>query len=267
MFFPLHDQNNPHVKIVPIVGYIIIGICLLLHVYQVILALDDPSQKRLVQFVYRHALIPKAFFEGELEYSIGNRKIDFSEKETDAIKKTWPEFNPERFRQKNVVNSSELWIWLMPVTNIFLHGSWLHLLVNIWFFLIFADNVEERMGKLFFLFFFLFTGASASIGHALLNPDSATPLVGASGAVSAIMGAYIVIFPANRITTYFCPIWFFIRRIDVPAYIVLGIYLLSNLLSMAQTKSFGASVAFDCHILGFLSGTIISLAFRNKVTQ
>jgi membrane associated rhomboid family serine protease len=119
------------------------------------------------------------------------------------------------------------------------------------------------MGGIKFLFFYLLTGIISGLGHALLNYDSGGTLVGASGAISAVMGAYVVLFPGNRITSYFCPVWFFIRRIDVAAWVVLGMYLLMNFLSLASMQH--SNTAFDAHIFGFLAGGGIAF-LMNKVS-
>ncbi|GAB4275011.1 MAG: hypothetical protein Kow0029_15790 [Candidatus Rifleibacteriota bacterium] len=260
MFFPLHDQNNEAVKAVPIVSYLIIGICLIVQLFQMILGLSDPSRKQLTHFIYRHGMVPAAFFSGSTKYQIGPKEIQISEEELNRLKK-FPANSKEKYYAEMIeVNSSRFWLWLMPLTNIFMHAGWMHILSNIWFFWIFSDNVEEKMGPFKFLLFYVICGIAASLGHAVFSYDSTVPLVGASGAISAVMGAYVVMFPANRITTYFCPVWFFIRRIDVPAYVVLGMYLLINFLAMTSVKL--GNVAFDAHIFGFIAGLAIAFAYK-----
>jgi membrane associated rhomboid family serine protease len=225
---------------------------MIVQLYQVILNISDPTQKQQIHFLYRHGMVPSAFFTGDTNYEVGTIKQLIDREELDRIKK-YPSTQAEAQIADIVdVENSSLWLMLMPLTCLFIHGGWMHILSNIWFFWIFSDNVEEKMGSGKFMIFYLLTGALSSLGHAVLRMDSGVPLVGASGAVSAIMGAYVTLFPSNRITTYFCPIWFFIRRIDVPAYVVLGMYLLINLLSM--TSSPHSSVAFDAHIFGFIAG-------------
>lgn len=252
MFFPLHDQNNATVKAVPVVSYTIIGICFIVQLYQIILGLSPAPQQAQTHFIYRHGLVPATFFSGETTYQIGPRENQISNEELERIKQ-FPENSGEsKFARLIEVKSSGFWILLMPLTYLFLHSGWMHILSNIWFFWIFSDNVEERIGSVQFLLFYLIAGALSGIGHGLMKMGSVVPLIGASGAVSAVMGAYVVLFPANRITTYFCPIWFFIRRIDVPAYLVLGMYLLINLVAM--TSSAHGNVAFDAHIFGFIAG-------------
>lgn len=260
MFFPLHDNNNEAVKAVPVVSYLIIGICFLVHLYSIVLAIGDPADKPVLatHFAYRHGLVPSVFFSGSTEYQIGTTDLQLSERQLDLLRSA-EEGSKERaeaeFRE---VKTNSLFIWLMPLTSIFLHAGWMHILSNIWFFWIFSDNVEEKFGSVLFLIFYLGTGIASGLFHAALRMESTIPLVGASGAVSAVMGAYVAFFPKNRITSYFCPVWFFIRRIDVPAFLILGLYLITNLISMSQSSLTGANVAFDAHIGGFIAGFTVA---------
>ncbi|HNX76500.1 MAG TPA: rhomboid family intramembrane serine protease [Candidatus Rifleibacterium sp.] len=264
MFFPLHDQNNEAVKTVPMVSYTIIGLCLLVHLYTVILGIGETGQMKQIHFIYRHGLVPQAFFSGQSQYQIGAQNLGI---ETPAAKRLGKGEANELARLQSeilTVRSSAFWVWLMPLTCMFLHASWMHILTNMWFFWIFADNVEEKMGLPLFVGFYLIVGVFSSMAHALIQSASGVPMIGASGAVSGVMGAYLVLFPRNKITSYFCPIWFFIRRIDVPAIVVLGCYLLLNMLQLSQSGKFGANVAFDAHIFGFLGGLALGTLFRRS---
>lgn len=259
MFFPLHDQNNTPVKIVPLVSYIIIGLCFLVQLFQMSIDFSANSKIRTTHFVHRHGMVPRVYFAGKTDYQIGPPELHITEKElAEAEESPNTSVNNELYNLL-LLRSSKIWLWLMPITCIFMHAGLMHLLTNIWFFWIFSDNVEERFGSLLFALFYLFTGMFSSLVHAYMNSESHVPLVGASGAVSAVMGAYIVFFPRHRVTSYFCPIWFFIRRIDVPAVIVLGVYLLLNILSMTKASGpMGANVAFDAHIGGFIAGFLLA---------
>lgn len=262
MFFPLHDQNNETVKRVPIISYLIIGICLVVHLYSAVLEVDDQTGKSSLHFLYQHGLVPSPFLARQTKYIVGYYELLYGKEKLAQIRA-----NPMNEEEKKIaeivdVENTPFWLTLMPLTCIFMHGGLLHLLSNIWFFWIFSDNVEEKMGTLFFGFLYLFSGIVSSLGHAIIKPDSLIPLVGASGAISAVMGAYLMIYPKNRITTYFCPIWFFIRRIDVPAVVVLGMYLLLNFLSMSTSAHGGT--AFDAHISGFVIGAAFGFMFRRK---
>lgn len=153
-------------------------------------------------------------------------------------------------------------LWTL-VSYAFFHASLIHIVGNLWFFWIFADNVECILGGPLFLAFYLGSGISAGILHTVFSTHT---LIGASGAIAGVMGAYIVFFPKNRITCYFCPIWFYIRRLDVPAWIVLGFYLLFQAVAFLQSEILDSNVAFDCHIGGFLTGAALSWAFNKRKT-
>jgi membrane associated rhomboid family serine protease len=153
--------------------------------------------------------------------------------------------------------------WEALVTSVFLHGSWLHLIGNMWFLWIFGNNVEDSMGHLRFLVFFLLTGVAAALAHVLLNPTSTVPMVGASGAISAIMGAYVVMYPRARIHTLFFFL-FFIRVIPLPAWLMLGYWLLIQVVSHASLPTAGGGVAYAAHIGGFVAGVVLIFLFRNR---
>jgi membrane associated rhomboid family serine protease len=260
MFLPLHDQNNEPVRVSPVVSYVLIGLMGLVYCYQSLLGMGNPKQEYI--FNMRHGVVPAAFLKGTDEYTVS---MPVSKKKS---RKKKGEKGPDDFLDAFVptmhIQNSSFWIWLMPLSYIFMHAGWMHLIGNLWFFWIFSDNVEERLGRLLFLVFFLLAGIAGGLLHVFLHADSMIPLVGASGAVSGVMGAYALMFPGNRITSYFCPIWFFIRRIDVSAWMVLGFYILFNFLAMVQTDT-ASGVAFDCHVGGFLVGVIFGLIFRGKV--
>jgi membrane associated rhomboid family serine protease len=154
-------------------------------------------------------------------------------------------------------------IWLTLITSMFLHGSLLHVLGNMLYLWVFGDNVESAMGRLRFLVFYILCGAAAGLAQLALNPQSAIPLVGASGAIAGALGAYLMLFPTARILTVL-PIFIFIRLVSIPAVIVLGIWFLLQVASSAA--SFGAStgVAWFAHIAGFAAGMVLVLVFRKK---
>jgi membrane associated rhomboid family serine protease len=153
--------------------------------------------------------------------------------------------------------------WQALVTSMFLHGSWMHVIGNVWFLWIFGNNVEDSMGRLRFVVFYLLTGVLAASAHVWLNPDSPVPMVGASGAISAIMGAYVVLYPKARIDTLFFFI-IFIRVIPLPAWMILGYWLLLQIASTASMPATGGGVAYAAHIGGFLAGALLIPLFRNR---
>jgi membrane associated rhomboid family serine protease len=152
--------------------------------------------------------------------------------------------------------------WQALITSLFFHGSWMHLIGNMWFLWIFGNNVEDSMGRLRFLVFYLLTGVVATVAHVMLAPGSAIPLVGASGAISGVMGAYVVLYPKARIDTLFF-FFIFIRVIPLPAWLILGYWFLVQILSSASLPAEGAGVAYAAHVGGFLAGVLLIPLFRN----
>jgi membrane associated rhomboid family serine protease len=150
-------------------------------------------------------------------------------------------------------------------TSMFLHGSWMHLIGNLWFLWIFGNNVEDSMGHGRFLVFYLLTGLVASGSHIASDPTSPLPMVGASGAISAIMGAYLVLYPRARVYTLFIII-IIIRVFPLPAWFFLLYWLsLQVAYSTLQASSGGGGVAFWAHIGGFLAGLVLVKIFQNRV--
>jgi membrane associated rhomboid family serine protease len=155
--------------------------------------------------------------------------------------------------------------WPTLVTSMFLHGSWLHLVGNLWFLWIFGNNVEDSMGHGRFLVFYLLTGLVAGASHMASDPTSALPMVGASGAISAIMGAYLVLYPQARVNTLIIIVILF-RIIPLPAWIFLVVWFLLQVAASALAGPGGAGgVAFWAHIGGFLAGLVLVFLFKNPV--
>ena len=150
------------------------------------------------------------------------------------------------------------------VTSMFLHGSWMHLLGNMWFLWLFGNNVEDSMGRLRFLIFYLLCGLAAAMGQVLTNPDSAIPMVGASGAISGIMGAYLVLYPNVRVYALVF-LGFFVTSIALPAWMMLGYWFLIQFVS--GLAAFGGDigdVAFWAHIGGFAAGVVLVKLFARS---
>ncbi len=157
---------------------------------------------------------------------------------------------------------------LTPLTSMFLHGSWGHLLGNCLFFWVFGNNVEDSMGRLRFLVFYLLCGLAAAATHVLVQPGSPVPTVGASGAISGVLGAYLVLYPRVRVRMLFFFI-FFIRVIPIPAWAVLLWWFawqviggLPALTSMRPEVSSG--VAVWAHIGGFITGVVMVKLFEDR---
>lgn len=144
------------------------------------------------------------------------------------------------------------------VTSMFLHGGWMHLLGNMWFLWIFGDNMEEALGPLRFLGFYLLSGLAAAFAQVASAPYSPFPMVGASGAVAGVMGGYLLLFPRARVDVLFIFIIFF-RILPVPAWIVLGVWIGVQLFNGASMPLDGGGVAWWAHVGGFAGGMVLAL--------
>jgi membrane associated rhomboid family serine protease len=151
------------------------------------------------------------------------------------------------------------------ITSMFLHGSWSHVIGNMWYLWIFGDNVEDRVGHGRFIVFYLLCGIAAAMGQILIDPSSELPTIGASGAIAGVMGAYFVLYPHSRVLTLIP--WIFIQIVEVPAIVLLGFWFLMQFLSAgaiavtANTHG-GGGVAFAAHVAGFIVGVIGVFVFR-----
>lgn len=140
--------------------------------------------------------------------------------------------------------------------SLVLHGGLIHLLFNMWSLWIFGNNVEDAFGHLAYLLLYGVAGIVGSLAHVVLNPTSAVPLIGASGAIAGVMGAYLVLFPRSRIISIIPPLWFFQFR--VPATVFLGFWFLG------QFFVGDASIAWEAHVGGFVVGSLVALARRDQ---
>jgi membrane associated rhomboid family serine protease len=145
--------------------------------------------------------------------------------------------------------------WLSALTSIFVHGGWLHLLGNMLFLYVFGNNVEDRFGRLHFLLFYLAVGVIATYAFAFTRLNSIEPLVGASGAISGVLGAYLVLFPRARVLGLVSFLFFLPLRL--PAWIVLGVwFLLQAVYAQATGLTGGGEVAYLVHVIGFAIGVL-----------
>jgi rhomboid family protein len=147
---------------------------------------------------------------------------------------------------------------LVPMfTSMFLHGSWMHVIGNMWFLWIFGDNVEDYLGHFKYLAFYLVSGVAAALAQIVVNPLSTVPNVGASGAIAGVLGAYFILYPKARVLT-----WFFYFFFYVPAWVMLGYWFVYQFLSGAATSITQAGqnsggIAFWAHVGGFVSGIVL----------
>lgn len=204
----------------PLVTWTIIALCTLLFLYEQLL-----PDRVLAEFLHIYGVVPARFTNPVYAASMG-----------------YPEGGSEAL-----------------VTYMFLHGGWLHFLLNMWVLWIFSDNVEEALGPLRFAVFYLLCGLLAATAHIAFNWRATMPVIGASGAIAGVMGAYFRLFPKARVVTLI-PILIFPWIIELPAVVFLGIWFLVQLLSgVAGSVSQGQaeSVAFWAHAGGFLAGVAL----------
>lgn len=151
--------------------------------------------------------------------------------------------------------------WVTILTSMFLHGGWVHILANMWTLIIFGDNVEDRMGHAGYLVFYLLSGSAAALLQTYLSPASQVPMVGASGAIAGVLGAYLILFPHARVASL-VPIFFIFTLVEIPAAIFLGFWFVSQLFSgwLALQGADLGGIAWWAHIGGFVFG-VLSVRF------
>ena len=247
MFFPYKD-DNPQV-LVPYVTYTILGLNLLVFFYHNLLA--GPLAQ--YAFTLRYGMIPSYFWQGD-----GTRILAFSR---DLMEQYVPQLAWEGLSQ----------IHLLPgivtlFTAPFLHAGWLHLLGNMLFLYVFADNVEGALGHWKFVLFYTFAAVAAGLAHLMMSPESMIPVVGASGAISGVLGAYMLRYPRARIHV-FVFILFIVTTIRLPAIVVLGWWFIIQAVNGAlslQTEV-GGGIAWFEHIGGFVAGfSFMAIAGRRR---
>lgn len=155
---------------------------------------------------------------------------------------------------------------LTVITSMFMHGGFLHLGGNMLYLWIFGDNVEDSMGHFRFLVFYIVCGAIAALAQAGVDPTSTIPLIGASGAISGVLGAYILLHPRAMVRTLVILV-VFITIINVPAVIVLGIWFVMQFLSAAATPTGAGGVAFWAHVGGFVAGLVLVFPFKRRAVR
>ncbi|MFH0902888.1 MAG: rhomboid family intramembrane serine protease [Pseudomonadota bacterium] len=223
MVLPIGDDNRDRRRR-PLVTPLLVAINVVFFLYE--LELQAGSASSLQAFVFRWGVVP-------YEYKVG----------------------------ADLPPYISLPYWTTLITSLFLHGGWLHLLGNMLYLWIFGDNVEDRLGRLTFIAFYFGTGIVASFAQILADPASQIPSIGASGAISGVLGAYLVMFPRKRVRVLLA---FVIA--EVPAIVVIGLWALMQLLNgvgTLVTRSVdGAGVAYMAHVGGFLAGVVAALFLR-----
>jgi membrane associated rhomboid family serine protease len=215
---PIGDDNTGRLR-TPIVTYILIAI----NVIAFFVELTQPSEAHLQGFFEKWAVVPQEY----------------------AQKADLPPQAPGPF-------------WITLFTSMFLHGGWMHLIGNMLYLWIFGDNVEDRWGHAKYLFVYLVSGLIASLAHIYFNLSSSIPSLGASGAIAGVLGAYLVLFPQNRIR-----ILSRMGVVHVPAILVLGFWIVLQFISQMGAGE-GAGVAYWAHIGGFIAGVLFAFLFGRK---
>lgn len=168
---------------------------------------------------------------------------------------------------KRLLTSPQPWEFVTPFTSMFLHGGWAHLLGNMLALYVFGDNVEDRLGSGRYLVFYLLCGLAAAFAHVVVNAQSTVPTIGASGAISGVLAAYLVFYPAARVITL-VPLFFLPWFVEIPATIYLGFWFLSQLfngvLTVVKGQQAMGGVAWWAHVGGFLAGLAFGPLFARR---
>lgn len=218
---PIHDDNPT--RLTPIITITFIVICIVVFLYQAGLP-QEPAEV----FAYQYGAIPALIF--------GHASLP------DEVRVAFP-------------------VSLTLITSMFLHGGWMHLLGNMLYLWIFGNNIEDVMGHAKFVVFYVLSGILAALSHALTDPFSQIPMVGASGAISAVLGAYLLLFPRAHVLVLLPAI----GMTRVPAGIVLGMWFVTQLISGGMSVgSSGGGVAFFAHIGGFIAGMVLIGLFKRR---
>lgn len=244
--FPLYD-NNP-TEHTPLVTYLLVAINVLVFFWMS--RMPDLRQEVLA---YQHGFVP-ARIKQLSQPNAPNAWINIPVRVAvhDPI---WG----QRVEQGEIrLAPNPRQVWLSLLTCMFMHGSWMHLLSNMWFLWLFGNNVEDRLGPFFYIFLYLLGGLIASALHWAIAPDSTVPVIGASGAIAAVLGAYAIEWPWARVSCLVILV-VFVTIIDVPALLVLGVWFVAQVLAGQESlrHAGGAGVAWWAHVGGFLAGVAL----------
>lgn len=188
--------------------------------------------------------------------------VQLAQGDIETFFRTWSVIPLEYSRGTDLAPTHGLPFWITTLTSMFMHGGWMHLLGNMLFLWIFGDNVEQAMGTLKFLLFYLICGILASGAQILMDPSSEIPSLGASGAISGVLGAYMVLFPKQRVRVLVG------RAVtQMPALAVIGLWIVLQFVNgigqLAQTEQTGG-VAYAAHVGGFVAGLVLVWVFRSR---
>ncbi len=224
--FPIRDLNPTRVTPILTIGLILLNVA----VFYLWQPHDNPDQE--VEFLYENAAIACELTTGQ---ALSEAEIVSEQCTEDSAAPVFPEKS----------------IWVAAIGSMFLHGGLGHLLSNMWFLWIFGNNVEEAYGTGGYLLMYLVSGVAATGAFVYSNPESTVPLIGASGAIAGVLGAYLVLFPTHRVLTIFI---FFFVHVPAAAYLLLWLFL--------QFAYQDPGVAWEAHVGGFIAGVLITLPLR-----
>ena len=244
MFFPLYD-NNPHYR-VPWITLLIIVV----NVGAMFWTASLPSAQQ-VDTVYRFGFVPKRVQQLQQQ-----KPLTIEVPTDEEIAEMEPAERPVQ-QQKITLAPRAAEVGLSVLTMMFLHANLIHLALNMWMLWVFGNNIEDRLGHFIFTFFYLLGGAAATACHWAHDPASEMPVIGASGAVGAVLGAYAVTFPAAKVKTLVFLLFVFI--VDLPALVVLGVWFAIQLANGLDLWGGGMNqpIAFWAHIGGFVAGIVL----------
>ena len=170
---------------------------------------------------------------------------------------------PKRLFSHEAAMAGALPVAVTLITSMFLHGGFLHIAGNMLYLWIFGNNVEDSMGRMRFILFYLLCGSCAAYAHALMNRSSIMPMIGASGAISGVLGAYLLLYPRARVVTLVM-FGFYIRTVEVPAMVVLGFWFALQFLNALIMSGSEGGVAWYAHLGGFVAGMLLIGLFKRK---
>lgn len=254
---PIRDQNTtsstPYVTILLIV--LNIGIFL----YQ---AWGPAGADRMI---WKYGYIPAELVQGSADFAahlenhpITRPVVDAQGRRLQYLRTGQPVLQVDRVATES---APALPAWINIITCMFLHGGWMHLLGNMLYLWVFGNNIEDRLGPFLFTVFYLGTGVVGNLTHTYFDPG-VVPLVGASGAISGVMGAYVLLFPRTRILAL-VPVGWYPLYVSLPAWVFLGIYFVIQNLYPAAFSA-GGGVAYWAHIGGFVAGAELILVFPRR---
>ena len=252
MFIPLKDDTP--VRRRPIVTYLLVAINVLVFIWST--RLTEVQQQLLV---YQNGFVPARISQLSTHKEI---IVPVNEVVHNVF------FGEMEVQRPLLLAANPREIWLSLLSCMFLHGSWMHLLGNMWFLYLFGNNVEDRLGPLPYLILYLGGGLIASGSHWLFEPQSQIPVIGASGAVAVILGAYTITWPWARVQTLVF-LLFFVTIIEVPALVVNGVWFVGQLVAGQESlrRMTAGGVAWWAHVGGFIAGVVLMPFFSAIISQ